>query len=107
MNAFEYRQDKTMCEFSAYVVTKRQTDIKHEKDNTSSLMSLLKMAVEMLPPWRSSSLENHFAHCFVLSTLKNRYDFLPWKATLSMEVTRRSSEPIRRLFIPGTAVPWN
>ena len=39
MNTFQYRLDKTMCEFSPYVAsnkaTNRQTDIKHEMGKTS------------------------------------------------------------------------
>ena len=42
MDAFQYRQDKTMCERLAYVAfkfnkaTSGQTDIKHEKVSTLS-----------------------------------------------------------------------
>ena len=41
MNAFQYRLDKTMCEFSAHVAfnkaTDGQTDIKHEKETKTQL----------------------------------------------------------------------
>ena len=53
------RQDKTMCTFSAYAafnkVTGGQTDIKHDKAETRSSMSLSMDRVEMLPPSRRSS----------------------------------------------------
>ena len=52
-----------MCEFSAYIAfnksTNGQTDIKHEmrREKKLSWMSLLKKAVEKLPPSQRSSLE--------------------------------------------------
>ena len=53
MNAFSYRQDKTMCEFSAYFAFNNgQTYIKHQQESTLIWMSLLRIAVEKssLPP---------------------------------------------------------
>ena len=61
MNAFNVNKTKEMCEFSAYVTfnkaTDGQTDIQHEKEQTLISLSPLKIAVEMHPPSRRSSLE--------------------------------------------------
>ena len=62
-----------MCDFSAYVAfnkaTNGQTDIKHEMgENKLSWMSLLKIAIEKLPPSQRSSLETiQFHSKFVLN----------------------------------------
>ena len=51
-----------MCKISAYVAfdkaTNGQTDIKHEREETLSWMSLLKIAVEKLPPSQRSTFPN-------------------------------------------------
>ena len=58
-----------MCEFSAYVAFNKATngrvDIKHKKENKFSWMSLLKIAVEKLPPSQRSGLENYTLFCLV------------------------------------------
>ena len=53
MNVFWYQLNKTMCEFSAYIAfksDKRTNRYKTWNGEKLSRMSLLKMAVEKLPP---------------------------------------------------------
>ena len=58
-------------------ILKRQTDIKHEKEQQNKLtwMSLLKIAVQKLPPSQRSSLELSICTLFCLVDIKKRSFF--------------------------------
>ena len=71
MNAFQYGQDKTMCKLSVYFsfnnATDEQADIKHDKVETLSSMSL-----SMNRSFRAR--EDDTAHENMTGKIKTRYD---------------------------------
>ena len=81
---FNIDRTKQFCEFSAYVAFNKakngQTDIKHEKEKTFSWMSLLKIAVEKLPPAKIK-FGNDVTACY-----EHVSENMEWMHTVQMDV---------------------